>query len=286
MTKPDKPFLIKLRAVTSSLKLITKDITDILGAFSIVTALFLTFAICILHLSIHPIVISFALVVSVFHLIARYFDKAHINIPGFLNFTGVPVLFVVLLVIINLYIERQSFDIDTNLHLNYNGGLITVSKEYKQDDVTLLKKSTPKPIHNLIDFFANSRSVLGHVDQKELEGICFFNHIDQNIERFITTKPLQPYQKYPLRLFGEKMELQAGTFDNNYTQYIMSDGSGNEVSGQIQGRNGEVLHLNGKWYLVCVIETNHMQSDNGAPPFAKFAIGEIITSCSQEVSSK
>lgn len=287
---PEKQFLRRVRNATSSIKIITKDvtsiITDLFGALSIVIALSLAVAACILHLSIYPIVISFVLVVSIFHLIARYVDSAHIIIPGLLKITGVPVLFVVLLIVINLYIERQSFDADTNLHLSYIGGTISVLKEYKQDDVNRLQRYSPGPIHKFINFFANSKSVLGHVDQKELEKLCFFNNIEQRIDHFIITTPLQSYQKYPLKPLGERMELQAGTFDNNYTQYILADGLGSQVSGQLQGRNGEIINFNDKWYLVCVVETNHMQSDNGPPPFAKFAIGEIIVSCSQKSTSR
>ncbi len=118
--------------------------------------------------------------------------------------------------------------------------------------------------------------VLGKLDIHNLKENCFFNKIRKNLENFILTDPLPP-NRMGVDLDPIPLRLSTKNYGGEYTRYALIDNSNETYEGRIYRRQGEIVKINDKHYLVCVVAVNHTVRENETM-FAKFAIGEIKTS--------
>lgn len=117
--------------------------------------------------------------------------------------------------------------------------------------------------------------VLGYLTEEDLRKARFFNEFGDKLWDFIVTERLPPSAEkidlHPLPLW-----LSTGGYGGGYSRYRLTDGKGNLVKdGAIKERGAEVVRADGVYYLVAVVEVNHVGGVERAP-YAKFAVGQIV----------
>lgn len=116
--------------------------------------------------------------------------------------------------------------------------------------------------------------ILGTLDRTGLEDIGMFNSIQRQLVGFIVTDRLPPNTN-GVDLDPIPLKLSTREYGGEYSRYTLTDKRGNILhQGSIYRRQTEIVKLNGRYYLICVVEVNHSLKE-GENIYAKFAVGEI-----------
>ncbi|MBN1543356.1 hypothetical protein JW992_14545 [candidate division KSB1 bacterium] len=114
---------------------------------------------------------------------------------------------------------------------------------------------------------------LGFLSRKELEQAGFPLDVAPQLLHYMVTDRLPPgtinYSLAPL-----PFKLHVREFSLDYSHYDLVDDQGViRHAGSIYRKQTEIVCIDGKSYLIAVVEVNHLPQENY--PYVKFAIGEI-----------
>lgn len=112
---------------------------------------------------------------------------------------------------------------------------------------------------------------LGFLYSYDLSEHAFFNRI--NLGKLIITSRLEAGGTENVRLGNYGLYLRTNDYKQEHSYYSILDRQGNVVLAEhgIEGKGAEILSINGKKYLIGVVEVNHQIEQ----PYAKFIFGEI-----------
>lgn len=115
--------------------------------------------------------------------------------------------------------------------------------------------------------------LLGKLAAENLEEVGLFNSL-KGTERFRVTERLPPNSQ-PVRLAPLPFGFSTSRYVGGYSAYVLADTSGNHLhEGNIYGRQAEIVHIGNRYYLVGVVEVNHLPAI-GEEQYAKFEIREL-----------
>ncbi len=120
----------------------------------------------------------------------------------------------------------------------------------------------------------NSQIPLGSLSENDLKNAGVAVDFNSQLNNFVVTDRLPPgtvnYHLDPL-----PFKLHTQQFNQDYSHFSLISSSGDTLyNGSIYRKQAQILSINTSWYLVAVVEVNHLPADGH--PYAKFAIGEII----------
>lgn len=117
--------------------------------------------------------------------------------------------------------------------------------------------------------------ILGDLSVRDLHKIKLFNTIKKQSDGFIVTDRLPP-DTSNIDLDPIPFKLSTKNYGGEYSRYIFTDETDNVLhEGSIYRRQAEIMKLQGKYYLVSVVEVDHSPG-SGKNKYAKFAVGEIV----------
>lgn len=129
-------------------------------------------------------------------------------------------------------------------------------------------------VGKIIAYLNDGKNIsLGSITQNEINELGYYNDY---------TLQLEPYKVVTLSA-SQKIDINSGLpfiletkeFSDNYTSYVLISKKDNTIlhEGAIYLRNAEVVELHKKFYLISIIEVNHVTQK--IEPYAKFYIAEL-----------
>lgn len=246
-------------------------------------------SVIIYGLDLPPIMVAVFLATGVASLVYRFLggiQSATFNI-GPVKLAGTIAALISCAYFIDMQLEQwyrdKLFDPKVNgwFAINYDGIPVGVEIKVARDSIKIPPLDTladnalymKQEDHEFMVLSKDSAFILGSVSDHVLSGINLFNTMQKELGEFVVTGPLRAKtSNVDLGLIPFK--LSTGTYGDNRSPYTLSDNAGDSLEGgSIRGKYAEIKELEGKYYLVGVVEVNHTLKESS---YAKFVVGEIV----------
>jgi hypothetical protein len=115
---------------------------------------------------------------------------------------------------------------------------------------------------------------LGRLNPRELRSAALYTSVGQKLEPFVVTRRLPP-DSANIDLDPIPFRISTNRYGGDFSRYTLVDDAGNEIyHGSIYRKQAEIVEVDGRVYVIAVVEVDH-EPEEGDPPYAKFAIGEV-----------